>query len=306
MNAERIKRGLKTPSLFGREVNRKVHTRFGQRLYNTDGVDVFSEDWDNLVVLDACRLDMFDDQVSPHIDGSLETRTSRGSSTVEWLESNVFNRDLSDTVYITANPQYYRNATDCDEFHAVIEVWDSERWDDDRHTVPPDAMTDAILEGATEYPHKRLLCHYIQPHFPFLGPTTRDHPELNNIQNLAIWRDVFSGDINVSDDVLRQAFRETLDVAVPAIVRAVDSLEGKTVLTADHGQMIGERSAPVPIREYGHPRQTYTDKLVTVPWFICETEARREIHSDNSENVTGIDSKTATNVEERLADLGYV
>ncbi len=45
------------------------------------------EDWDNLVILDACRHDAFEDL--NEIKGDLEKKASKASMTVEWLEKNL-------------------------------------------------------------------------------------------------------------------------------------------------------------------------------------------------------------------------
>src|SRR6056297_529711 len=50
------------------------------------GTRVMDEDWDNLIILDACRYDMFAEQVD--LDGELESRISLGSTSEEFLEQN--------------------------------------------------------------------------------------------------------------------------------------------------------------------------------------------------------------------------
>src|SRR6056297_1717045 len=100
-----LRRGLSTPSLFLREANRLYYRRMNRWSHNVNGIDIFSEDWDNFVILDACRYDIFRNQ--SELPGHLESRTSKGSSTVEFLKANFDGRDLRDTVYVTANPQLY-------------------------------------------------------------------------------------------------------------------------------------------------------------------------------------------------------
>ncbi|MFC7028075.1 hypothetical protein ACFQH8_12520 [Halomicroarcula sp. GCM10025710] len=100
-------RGMANPGLAVREVNRLYHTRLGRQTGNPRGIDIFEEDWDNLLILDACRYDMFEEQHS--LPGRLESRISKSSHTSEFLQSNFADRDLRDTVYVTASPMYYRN-----------------------------------------------------------------------------------------------------------------------------------------------------------------------------------------------------
>lgn len=70
-------------------------------------MDVFSEDWDALVVLDARRYDM--SERVHNLNGILSARQSKESATTEWLNANFDSRDLTDTVYVTGNPQLERN-----------------------------------------------------------------------------------------------------------------------------------------------------------------------------------------------------
>jgi len=134
---DQIRRGLSHPNYIGRELNRLYFTRLYSRPYNIDGVDIFGSDWDNLIILDACRYDMFHDQ--SELPGQLETRDSRGSTTTEFLSANFTDRDLTNTVYVTANPQLYRHASEIDpNLHNVIHVWSKSGWDEEHSTVLPE------------------------------------------------------------------------------------------------------------------------------------------------------------------------
>jgi hypothetical protein len=267
-------------------------------------VDIFGEDWDNFVVLDACRYDMFAEQHT--LEGRLERRISRASSTQEWLHANFKNQDLRDTVYVTANPQYYRHQDDLETtFHAVKNVWKEEGWDTKLKTVLPEVTTKHAIDAAKQYPNKRLLVHYIQPHYPFL---TEDGQPFDNDQAFlkpdepGSWNQVMSGELDTDREIIWAKYRETLDRTLPSVKELLDAIEGKSIVSADHGNMVGERARPFPIREWGHPRGIYTPELVAVPWFVVEGE-RREIIAD--EPVDTQDSMADEVVEERLEDLGY-
>ena len=45
-----------------------------------DGTHIMDEDWDNLIILDACRYDLFEEVNT--IDGTLESRISLGSASI--------------------------------------------------------------------------------------------------------------------------------------------------------------------------------------------------------------------------------
>lgn len=301
----RLRRGLSSPNLFLRELNRWYHRRLFTRPYNTAGVDIFGSDWDNLMVLDACRYDTFEQQ--HELDGTLDARYSRGSNTREWLQANFDGKELLDTVYVTANPMLYRHRDSIDvTLHAVVHVWEEEGWDETHQTVLPETTAQQAIEAAETYPEKRLLVHFIQPHYPFL--TEDDQPFESSQAFLrpeepGSWNQIMTGEITADPDAVWTAYRATLDRALPSVERLLTALDGKSVVTADHGNMVGERAQPFPIREWGHPRSLYTQQLVKVPWLTVDGPRRNIVAEEPDESQRGSEP---TDVEERLEDLGYV
>ena len=286
-------------------MNRLYHRRGYSQECNSDGVQVFDCDWDNMIILDACRYDMFERRNS--IDGRLESRISAGSSTVEFLHANVKGRDLSDTVYVTANPQLYRNQDDINpRFHDVIQVWQDSGWDEEERTVLPETTTKYAREAAEKYPDKRLLIHYIQPHYPFISADTDfDKQNLHDTtnDNPDFWYEILTDKLSIDIGSLWNAYDQNLDRALDSVSDLLDDLPGKTVVTADHGNMLGERAFPIPVREWGHPNSVYTDELVKVPWLTVENGERKTITAD--EPVSDSEQVNDAVVEERLKNLGY-
>jgi hypothetical protein len=84
----------------------------------------------------------------------------------------------------------------------------------------------------------------------------------------------------------------------------LSELEGKTVVTADHGELLGDRDFPIPLRRFGHPSVTNLSPLIEVPWLVNERGTRPDIISQTPENTNDsiVDSSV---VEDRLKDLGY-
>jgi len=310
LDPDRVRRGVRSPKLFLRELNRWYHRRLYRRDYNPAGIDIFAADWDNLVVLDACRYDLF--EARHDLAGELQARRSRGSNTVEWLQANVQGRELLDTVYVTANPQLHRHRDELDvTFHAEVHVWQEIGWDEKHRTVLPETVTQYARDAAAAYPDKRLIVHYIQPHYPFL--TERAHPFRDSQAFLrpdepGSWQQVMTGNLTADRAEVWQAYSETLDRALPAVETLLDALNGRSVVTADHGNMVGDRARPIPVREWGHPGGIYTDELVRVPWLVVEGE-RRPIRAEPpaDEATQGGDATDVaeTVVERRLEDLGY-
>ncbi|PGF18004.1 hypothetical protein CP556_19140 [Natrinema sp. CBA1119] len=301
----RLSRALRTPILFCRHANRLYHRRFGRRECNEDGVDPFEADWDNLFVLDACRYDMFERRAE--LPGRLERAESRASTTVEFLRANVDGRDLSDTVYVTANPQLSQHRESIDaRFAAVVDVWRADGWSNEHGTVLPETVTEYALQAAEEYPNKRLVVHYMQPHYPFVGSDADfdggdfSDPEATE-EN--VWVQLLQGQTDVDRDEIWELYDGNLDRALPHVEDAMRELGGKTIVTADHGNMVGERAFPIPFREWGHPRGVYTPELVDVPWLVYESGARRTIRAATPDDRD--ESPDDDVVAERLRDLGY-
>lgn len=308
--SERILRALRNPRLFARGINRGYHRRAGIRSKNPVGVNIFDEDWDTLVVLDACRYDMFE-EVSG-LEGKLESRTSKGSATTEWLSANFDGTKLRDTVYVTANPQLERNREKWDiSLHEIINVWLDEGWNEETGTVLAETMTEAAIEAHNQFPNKRILVHYMQPHYPFVSSNTsfdKDHlseidgdggtPEGENV-----WGKKFLGELPISQERLWTMYLENLEYVLENVKKLLCEITGKRVVTSDHGNYVGDRASPIPIREYGHPRGIYDDVLVKVPWLVTTKDGRRDISSDMSDDDKRVRSEI---VDERLRDLGYV
>lgn len=309
-NWNRLLRALRNPRLFARGLNRAYHRRAGMRSENPEGIDVFEEDWDTLVVLDACRYDMFEEAVD--LDGELSSRVSKASATTEWLSANFDGTDLRDTVYVTANPQLERNQEGWDvELHDTINVWLDEGWDEETGTVLAETMTDAAIEAHDQFPNKRIVVHYMQPHYPFVpSNTVFDKSHLSNIESGEgeasgenVWAQKLIGNLSVSRNELWAMYVENLEYVLTDVKELLASITGKTVVTSDHGNYVGERATPIPIQEYGHPRGVYDDKLVRIPWLEKTRGDRRKITSGT---VTRTDNSMESElVTDRLRDLGY-
>lgn len=291
---DRLRRAIRTPQLLARGINRFYHRRL--RSSAPTESTVFDEDWDNLIILDACRYDTFE-KVSA-LPGELSVRRGRASSTVEFLRANVSGVDLYDTVYVTANPQY-RKHFDGGRFHEVVDVWAETNWDEGVKTVEPGTLVERTLDVYERFDDKRLLVHFVQPHTPFLGEFGR---AVVGDERLSFWRRVMEGELAFEDRDLYCAYCENLVLVLPHVRRLLETLDGKSVVTADHGQMIGERAWPIPIKEYGHPRGIYTSELVAVPWLEYESETRRSVTTGREATSSEVESSV---VEDRLRDLGY-
>jgi hypothetical protein len=292
---DQLTTAVRRPRFVFTELNRLWHSRLWQVPYNRDGIDVIAEDWDTLVILDACRFDFFAEAAPEHgLGDSLESRQSRGSATREWLRGNFSDRRLHDTVYLDSNG-YYRRLDD----EIGAEVYKYILVENDAFggiSVHPDKVTDAALETVERIPDKRLIVHYMQPHQPFFGPSASEIDHAPGFEETVHRNDL-------SDETIRRCYRENVDIVLESVRRLLDGLDGRTVVTADHGEILGDPQSPVPVGYYGHPAKLHVPELVEVPWLVHESGPRRRITEEApARDEVDLD---AAELDEKLRELGY-
>lgn len=295
---------ISSPQLALRKLNQAYYWR-GQR-YNEAGIDIMTEDWDNLIILDACRYDTFEEL--NYIDGNLQNTISRGSATPEFLLGNFHGRTFNDTIYITGNPMLDNQEQINANFFKIERVWADEGWDEEAGTVLPETMTNRVIQVHERYPNKRLLVHFVQPHHPFISNIDVfdfDIQRRDTDQEINPWMELILGNLRVDHSELIQAYKDTLTRVLPAVKRLVHYVNGKSVITSDHGNVFGERVHPIPYREWGHPPGIHVPKLVRVPWLKCQSNgSRREVISEDSGEQSELTDEEP--VGDRLSALGYV
>lgn len=275
----------------GTRLNKSYYRRRG----TPTGVDVMAEEWDNLLILDACRYDALED-VTP-FDAPVEKRRSRGSNSWEFMKANFVGQTHHDTVYVSANP--YTTDLDPEIFHDVVHLL-HEEWDDDLDTVRPETVAERAREVATEYPHKRLLVHFMQPHTPYIGPRGRSLER--RAAPTYIWDAYRYGMTDVTMAEIRDVYMENLELVLDIVVDLVTDLAGKCVVTADHGELLGDRLRPIPVTGYEHEPHLHVPGLLDVPWIELDGETRRETVAEPPTSTIEIDEETRN---DRLEALGY-
>ncbi|WP_435358644.1 hypothetical protein [Haloarchaeobius sp. DFWS5] len=295
---------MKLPWRIGNKINKQYYSR-GKTSHNPKGQSIFDRDWDNLIILDAARADTFTSICS--LEGKYGNHISLGAGSHEFVRANFAGKDLRDTVIVTANAFYQKVMQEegykIHDLHAVKEYEHNELqtrfvesgrggWN------MPGPVTEKAKEFSERYPNKRLVIHYHQPHSPYIGETGVEF--FDDIPHKLAYKQ--RREINVSEEILERAYRENLEIAIKSAGELVDSLTGKTVVSADHGEMLGERGPVVPIKYYGHMTGLYTKQLTNVPWFIIDSSDRKSIErgSGNEEIIEQDEC-----VDDRLRELGY-
>jgi len=297
-----VRAGLTDPKLFAMEA-KKVYTH---KLLNTPYSYVMDRDWDILVILDGCRYDLFNEtqELDGDLDGTLNPTISPASCTRQWLQES-FPTEYPDTVYVSANPQTQIHGVE-DRFFRSIRVWD-ECWSDEHNTARPDEVIPRAIDKSQKYQNKRIIVHLVQPHYPFIGDLGQkiDHRGFHEKARAGkpveaesgktIWDRLKNG--QVTKKIVWEAYKENLELALSNVKTLIEELDGKIIITSDHGNALGEWGI------YGHPCGLYHSSLVKVPWFETEFEERREIIAEKIASTT---DSNDNRIKERLADLGYV
>lgn len=246
--------------------------------------NLFSEDWDICIILDACRFDSFEQENT--IKGELEPRISPNSCTKEWIQDAFPSEAQHDLIYLSANP-YISNTMlikfgkEVPYFHMLYPIW-SYGWSDTLLTVHPEEVNNEVFKHIGRYKNKKYIIHYMQPHYPFIGSKHHDgvgfgadtDEFLNFIgaRNLnakadsefeTIWSKLENGE--VEPEVVKGYYTDNLRFVLQYVKKVVKKYRKKykIVITADHGNCFGEHGL------YDHPCNKHVPELVTVPWFVA-------------------------------------
>lgn len=243
----------------------------------TSGVDVPSEDWNYLFILDACRYDMFHEE--NQLKGELERASSKGSMTAEFLNRNFAGQSHDDIVYVTANPRV--DIRLAGTFHRLISVWVDE-WSDEKGIVPASRMVDYCIDAIDTYQDKRIIFHFLEPHLSTVGESVgvENTYSLCKILNGIVakqfptnspWLLYQEGEIGRDD--IWQMQKERFHDGLSAIEEILPHCDGRTVITSDHGNCYNEELHPyLPLRVYEHPPKQNHPGVREIPWFTVDTE----------------------------------
>lgn len=267
----------------------------GKLAFLRPGKPVYRRDWDVLVILDACRLDLLQSVADayPYVE-SVGTHKSMGSTSEEWLLNNFtdeYRDEMAGTVHVTGN--IYSNGTlDSDDFLCLDEVW-RHSWDDERGTVLPRDITERAVHHSRVHDPERLIIHYMQPHYPFVN-----YPEISTGMRASggggnVWTRLRRGELD--RDTVCEAYRDNLEYVMDeleVLLRNVDA--ERVVITADHGNAVGEWGI------YGHPWGVPLKCIRDVPWVTTTATDEGELNPDIRHE------EDATTVSEKLSALGYL
>lgn len=264
---------------------------YHRRAHNPEGYDLTGADWDTAIILDACRYDTFSD--CNRYDGDLRCETAVGSESREFFQKVFQGNTFHDTVYVTGNP--YITILEDDTFH---DVYLDQAWNNAGTAAEPNRITDAAIRAHKEHPDKRIIVHYMQPHLPIVVP------EWEHINDDIRY---YGGDYfpcgSLSAEMLYEAYEANLRYVLDYVDELLAEIQGKVLVTSDHGELMGERQRPIPIRGFDHNESLYINGLTKVPWLEIRNGSRRNISMDDPVGRIDVSEREK---QEQLKALGYL
>jgi hypothetical protein len=189
-------------------------------------------------------------------------------------------------------------------FHETHSVWKI-RWDENKGTVTPKTMREEALKLIDRYPNKKLIIHFMQPHHPFIGSKDETgsksawNPTNPKDTGKTPWEMMEKGEI--CKERVWSAYKKNLEVVFEDVEKLIKEVRGKTVVSSDHGNLIGEKVFGL-IKDYGHTPGALVKQNTHVPWDVIKNKERKEIKKGSTENKQGKDD----DIKGKLHDLGYM
>lgn len=241
---------------------------------------ILDEEWDWLIIIDACRYDDFIASGNHlHFSSSnIRNHWSNASCTLEWMLKNF--SEKNDVIYFSANPKVsktvFEKYMNFSPFEMIIPIWKYE-WDKQLNTVLPSSVNEVVMDHIDDFRYNRKIVHYIQPHHPFLALPILDKMDEDNIEygnvltklrryittyDCGVWK--LLREHTITKEAARDAYRKNIGIVMKHVNQLLPHLNGKVVITSDHGNLFGEYFL------YAHPYGIPFKKLREVPWIEVE------------------------------------
>lgn len=235
-----------------------------------------------LLWCDGFRADTFEQLYEDYLTGNYQSVHNGGYGyTGDWTEQ-MLDGDYPELGFFSPVPLWGFEAADYDERDHFGFVPDPGEYDDsdiqDRLAAlgyvdapegvddttgrqPPEAINSVVREHMDSI--RGGVVRYVHPHPPLLGleDLTSGTGKIDRVEDA-----IESGDVSHQD--LRNAYRRTAEVALRGVQDLVPDLDGEIVVTADHGECLGDCSGPQIFHARAHDNHSH---LCTVPWFRVDS-----------------------------------
>lgn len=266
------------------------------------GPNIYEFDWDLVVILDACRADLMEEVYQQYeFVEEYDSIFSIASKSQKWLDrtfTNEYSKDIANTTYVTGN--MFSRRLEPKNFNYLDEVW-RYQWDEELGTVPPRPITDRAITELRENDPERLILHYMQPHYPFIGNKLADGINLDYAFHKEgaennVWNRLKLGEVTESE--VWEAYRENLRLVMDEVELLLNNSDvDNAIITADHGNSFGTLGI------YAHPPHTPLRCLREVPFIRAEGVDERTYDPEVTESSnlrTGEED-----ISDKLSALGY-
>lgn len=291
-----------------------LHSVLGRIDPHVGGWNIYDDEWDLSIVLDACRADLLAEVADEFgfLPPETQTRRSLGTATRNWMQrtfTEAYADEMSDTSYVVANA-YSELLLNPDDFEYMDEVH-RYAWDDELGTVRPRPVTERAVDVSRNQDPQRLLVHYLPPHFPSIPDHLGYNMQRENFEKLSggggvEWNSVWDAlsQAEVSSERVWTAYRENLRYVLDDVRVLLNNVDAeRAIITSDHGNAFGEWWT------YGHPPGVYVPVNRRVP-FVEVTATDEEtlkptLQSERGRTEADYDGDSSRDIDERLAALGY-
>ncbi len=259
----KVSKRWRDPEFWKRVILRGYFLTF-EKYYLRESKSVFDEEWDTLIILDACRYDIFKKRIK-----NAKEFYSLGSHTVEFVRKNF--KGYRDVIYINTNPKVNEARP---KVFKMFDLWKTKVWNKRYGVVLPKDVVKFAKAMKEKYPNKKFVIHFMQPHYPFI----RDMKIINKVKKYGEkyskegkefdpWHLVKYGLLNEKE--VWKAYEKNLDYVLPYALKLAKYLNkkygDKVVITSDHGNVI-QKIKWLNYLVVGHPYGIYLKDLIKVPW----------------------------------------
>lgn len=304
LNINKVKKAINRPRQAVDETLFELAYRIPMTYVNTQrtiGTNVFTKDWDVLILLDTCRVDALA-AIEPEYDfiNNVSSIWSVGGRSPEWIAKTFENQYLAEarnTAYLSANVFAEKILVDRDPDSATLDestlsykllnniptlsadqlgrfenIYNYEPVGKEGplgHTdggTPPRYITDRGIAVSREYDFDRIILHYLQPHPPYVANALEERRDLR--QHEVDWWGYLAetGDV----ETIWNAYLDELRFVLDEIQTLLENVDAETVaISADHGEAFGE------YWEYGHKTGSLNPKVRKVPWVITSATDKK-------------------------------
>jgi len=335
LNYREVLNGIQNPKKASKYVANKLVFQMRDYVvssssYRQIGRNIFEENWDMVIILDACRTDIMQIVKDEYeYINEIEKVRSVGGTSPEWMVNtfnNKYKDDISNTGYITANPhsksvfehrleRHFRGEGENnrmsdlnrirkygrsdyvtpEEMGLYYPVWAEQDPSNDNYYDlygSPRKLTDKVIRIDRERDLDKIVVHYMPPHTPYIINALREDRDPKQYEE-SPWEYIRkTGDRQKVKQVCADMLRWGID-EVKMLLE--NTSRERVIITSDHGDGFGEYGI------YSHHAGSLHPFIRKVPWITTTATDNKTYEPD-----TNLEQVEEHSAKERLEALGYL